>query len=55
MFYDQEILHRKLSATLSGFVIYFVLLLYINCIPIVSRPDDGHRCEENLMVKNNNM
>ena len=30
----------------------FVILLYISCIPIVSHSDDGHRGEENLMVKN---
>ena len=33
----------------------FVLLLYINCIPILSYSDDGHRGEGNMVVKINNV
>ena len=37
------------------FIIYFVLLLYIVCIPIVRHTVDGHRGDENMMAKKNNM
>jgi hypothetical protein len=33
----------------------YLLLLYINCIPVASHPDVGHRDTGNLMAKNNNM
>ena len=33
----------------------FVLLLYIDCILIIRHPDDGHRCDCNMLVKHNNM
>ena len=40
---------------LSGFIILFLLLLYINCIVVIRLPDDSHRGEGNVLVKINNM
>ena len=45
MFCDHEIPNRKLNVTLSGFIRFFVLLLYINCILVIRHPGDGHKSE----------
>jgi hypothetical protein len=43
---------KQLSVILSGFVIHFFLLLYINCIFVTRIPDDGHRGVWNLLLMN---
>lgn len=55
MFYEHGICYRKLSVILSDFIIYFILLLYINCIIVIQYPDDGHRGDRKMLVKNNNI
>jgi len=32
----------------------YVILLYIDCILVIRCPDDGHRCDCNILVKRNN-
>jgi len=31
----------------------YILLLYIDCILVISYPDDGHRCDCNMLRHNN--
>ena len=52
MLYDHKIFHKKLSVILSGFVIHFFLLLYINCILVTIIPDDGHVGVRNMLLTN---
>jgi hypothetical protein len=33
----------------------FILLLNINCILVIRHPVDGHKSDQNMLVKNNNM
>jgi hypothetical protein len=33
----------------------FELLLNINCVLVLRHPDDGHKSDRNMLVKNNNM
>jgi hypothetical protein len=33
----------------------FELSLNINCIHVLRHPDDGHKSERNMLVKNNNL
>ena len=55
MFYDHEIRHRNSTVTLSGSVTHFELSLYINCILVISHPDDGHGSGRNMSAKNNTL
>ena len=33
----------------------FILLLHINCILVIRRPDDVHSGDRNVLLKNNNV
>jgi hypothetical protein len=52
MFYDHKICPKKWSVMLSGFVINFFLLLYINCILVTRIPVDGQGGVWNMLLIN---
>jgi hypothetical protein len=54
MFYEQEVRYRKLSVILSGFIINFIPLLYINCVNVIRHLDDVHRGDR-MLVNNDHM
>ena len=47
-----QIRHRKFSVALSGFVIHFVLLLYIDGILVIRLLDEGHMSHRKMLVNN---
>jgi len=40
---------------LSFYHIFLYTSLYPDCILVVKNPNDGHRCDRNMLVKNNTM
>jgi hypothetical protein len=55
VFYNCEICHRKLNVTLSGFIMHFILLWYIDCILVARQPGNGHGGDWTMLVKCDSM
>ena len=48
--------YRKIKHNTKWFYHTFVYIyLYTECMLVITHPNDGHRSDRNMLVKNNNM